>query len=138
MKVIASVFSDIMHEDNLLIALPVCCHRETQDAGSEEDISPRTRAMSRYLSGRLGSSGLPSPAQSSAATPEKLQAHAPVLDTPPQAVQNLAPAAEDSSPPRVSGPVMHPLAHASCSRVPHRLPAVADERRCPAQIRPAI
>lgn len=58
--------------------------------------------MSRYLSGRLGSSALASPAQSRATTPEKPQAQAPVLETPSRAA--LAPAAmgSDSSPPRVS------------------------------------
>ena len=58
--------------------------------------------MSRYLSGRLGSSALASPAQSRAATPEKPQAQAPLLETPSWAAQAPAAVADDSSPPRVS------------------------------------
>ena len=65
--------------------------------------------MSRYLSGKLGSSGLPSPAQSRAATPEEPQAKAAALETPPWAAKDAAAAAEDSSPPRVSISASHLL-----------------------------
>ncbi|CAL5223449.1 g5968 [Coccomyxa viridis] len=63
--------------------------------------APGHRLCRGICRANLGSSGLPSPAQSRAATPEKLQAHVPVLDTPPGAMQDLATAAEDSSPPRL-------------------------------------
>ena len=58
--------------------------------------------MSRYLSGRLGSSASESASQSRTVTPEKTKAQAPVLDTPHQAARTPAGVADDSSPPRVS------------------------------------
>lgn len=81
----------------------VFCCRNSGEAGSDEDTSPRSRAMSKYLSGRQHSGAITGPAESQSGISEKSTAQLAVQDTPLKQPQDLAAALDDSSPPRVSG-----------------------------------
>jgi len=77
--------------------------RNPGEAGSDEDTSPRSRAMSKYLSGRQHSGAMIGPAESQSGIPEKSPAQQAVPDTPLKQSQDPAAVLDDSSPPRVSG-----------------------------------
>ena len=92
-----------------ILSSPVVCCRNPGEAGSDEDTSPRSRAMSKYLSGRQHSGAITGPAESQSGMSEKSTAHPTVQDTPLKQSQDPTAVLDDSSPPRVSG-------HTGCHR----------------------
>ncbi len=86
----------------ILSGLLFCC-RNPGEAGSDDDTSPRSRAMSKYLSGRQHSGAITGPTESQTGISEKSTAQPAVQDTPLKQSQDPAAVLDDSSPPRVSG-----------------------------------